>query len=118
MLKFAADENFNAAIVGGLRRRAPEIDLVRVQDRGLSGAGDPVVLAWAADEGRVLLTHDKATISVHAFARVVEGHPMPGVIIVPLHASVGPTIDAVLLIAEVISEDEMAGQVKHIGQFQ
>jgi hypothetical protein len=32
MLRFAADENFNADIVRGLRRRLPELDIVRVQD--------------------------------------------------------------------------------------
>jgi hypothetical protein len=41
MLRFAADENFNADIVRGLRRRLPEVDIVRVQDVGLSGADDP-----------------------------------------------------------------------------
>ena len=57
MLRFAADENFNNDIVRGLRRRKPELDIVRVQEAGLSGAVDPDVLEWAAREGRVLLTH-------------------------------------------------------------
>ena len=30
MLRFAADENFNNDIVRGLRRRKPELDIVRV----------------------------------------------------------------------------------------
>jgi hypothetical protein len=38
MLRLAADENFNADIIRGLRRRLPELDVVRVQDVGLSGA--------------------------------------------------------------------------------
>ncbi|MCI0681628.1 MAG: hypothetical protein L0Y71_05960 [Gemmataceae bacterium] len=32
----------------GLRRRLPEIDLVRVQDALPQGMPDPAVLAWAA----------------------------------------------------------------------
>ena len=36
--------------------RRPELDLIRVQDIGLSNADDPTVLAWAATDGRVLLT--------------------------------------------------------------
>lgn len=36
MLRFAADENFNADVVRGLRRRLPELDIVRVQDVSLS----------------------------------------------------------------------------------
>ena len=63
MLRFAADENFNNDIVRGLRRRKPELDIVRVQEAGLSGAVDPDVLEWAAREGRVLLTHDVATMT-------------------------------------------------------
>jgi hypothetical protein len=56
MLTLAADENFNNDIVRGLLRRAPHINIVRIQDVGLSGADDATVLAWAADVGRVLLT--------------------------------------------------------------
>ena len=48
MLRFAADENFNNDIVRGLRRRKPELDLVRVQEAGLSGAVDRDVLEWSA----------------------------------------------------------------------
>ena len=70
MLRFAADENFNNDIVRGLRRRKPELDIVRVQEAGLSGAVDPDVLEWAAREGRVLLTHDVATMTRHAYERV------------------------------------------------
>jgi Domain of unknown function (DUF5615) len=47
---FAADENFNRRIVVGLLRRAERIDLVRIQDSGLTGADDRAVLQWAADE--------------------------------------------------------------------
>jgi hypothetical protein len=38
MLRLAADENFNANVIRGLRRRLPELDVVLVQDSGLSGA--------------------------------------------------------------------------------
>jgi hypothetical protein len=44
MLRLAADENFNGDIVRGLLRRNPQVDIVRVQDVGLSGANDPAVL--------------------------------------------------------------------------
>lgn len=53
MLRLAADENFNGDIVRGLLRRNPRVDIVRVQDVGLSGANDPTVLEWAAAENRV-----------------------------------------------------------------
>ncbi len=53
VVRLAADENFNADILRGLLRRKPDLDIVRVQDAGLSGADDPTVLEWAAREGQV-----------------------------------------------------------------
>jgi len=41
MVRFVADENFNNDIVRGMLRRAPDLDIVRVQDVELSGADDP-----------------------------------------------------------------------------
>ncbi len=48
MLRLLADENFNNQIVWGILRRRPEIDIVRVQDVGLSETDDRVILEWAA----------------------------------------------------------------------
>ena len=48
MLKLVSDENFNADILRGLYRRRPDLDVVRVQDVGLSATPDPGILAWAA----------------------------------------------------------------------
>ena len=79
MLRLAVDENFNNDIVRGLLRRKPELDIVRIQDIGLSGADDSTVLKWAARENRVLLTHDVTTITRYAYERVQAGQHMPGV---------------------------------------
>jgi hypothetical protein len=38
VLRLAADENFNNVILRGLRRRRPELDVLRVQDAGLTSA--------------------------------------------------------------------------------
>lgn len=77
MLRLAADENFNGDIVRGPRRRLPELDIVRVQDVGLSGADDSSVLGWAAGERRIVLTHDISTLVGHAFGRVAASQPCP-----------------------------------------
>ncbi len=70
MVRFLADENFNNQIVRGILRQSPDVDVVRVQDVGLSGADDPTVLAWAAQENRVVLTHDVATMITFAYERI------------------------------------------------
>jgi len=44
MLAFAADENFNNDILRGLLRGRPDLDILRVQDVGLSDAEDPSIL--------------------------------------------------------------------------
>lgn len=114
MLKFLADENFNNDILRGLVRRVPELDLLRVQDVGLAGADDPTVLEWAAGQGRVLLTHDVATITHFAYERLVRGEPMPGVFEVPVAMSVGELIDELVLIFHCSLSSEWDGQVRYL----
>jgi len=69
MLRLATDEDFNNRILRGLLRRNPALDIVRVQDVGLTGKSDAEVLEWAAREGRVLLTHDVTTMKRYVDAR-------------------------------------------------
>jgi len=45
-VRWLADENLNKDIVRGLLRRKPDLDVVRVQDVGMSGTDDPSLLAW------------------------------------------------------------------------
>jgi hypothetical protein len=114
MLRFAADENFNGDIVRGLVRRNPKLDIVRVQDVGLSGADDPSVLEWAADQGRIVITHDISTLAKHALHRVAAGQPMPGVFEVRSVAPIGQAIDDLILLAECSFEGEWEGQVRFL----
>ena len=62
MLRLLSDENFDDHIVRGLVRRLPDIDLIRVQDVGLAQTDDRAILDWAADRGRILITHDRRTV--------------------------------------------------------
>ena len=114
MLLLAADENFNNDIVRGLLRRKPDLNIVRIQDVGLSGADDPTVLEWAAREGRVLLTHDVSTITHYAYERVRAGKPMPGVFEVSRDTPIGVAIEDILLLAEYSLEGEWEGQVRYL----
>lgn len=111
MLRLAADENFNNDIVRGVLRRNADVDIVRIQDVGLSGADDPTVLDWAAQTERALLTHDVATITRYAYERVRDGKPMPGVFEVGRGVPVSRAIEDVLLLAEYSLEGEWEGQV-------
>jgi hypothetical protein len=53
-VRWLADENFNYAVVRGIIRREPTFDIVRVQDAGVGGYEDPMLLAWAAEHGRLI----------------------------------------------------------------
>ena len=114
MLRLAADENFNNDIVRGLLRRKPDLDIVRVQDVGLSGGGDPEVLEWAASDGRVMVTHDVSTLSNHAYDRIEAGRAMPGVFEISATMAVGRAIDDLLLLVECSVDGEWEGQVRYL----
>jgi hypothetical protein len=114
MLRLLSDENFNGEIVRGLFRTQADLDLVRVQDVGLLGVDDPAILAWAAENNRVLLTHDRATVPAFAHDRVRAEEPMPGVFIVDDRAAIGQAIDDVLLFALCSEQGEFEGQVLYL----
>lgn len=110
-MRFAADENFNNNVVRGMLRMRPDLDLVRIQDVGMSGAEDPDILAWCASEGRVALTHDRATMVAFALARVDRGEPMPGLIAVDDRAAVGEVIRDLVLVEDCVGDAEVTDQV-------
>lgn len=114
MIKFLADENFDNRIVRGLSRRFPEIDVVRVQDVGLMNTDDREILAWAANEKRVLLTHDVATMTAFAYERIMENLPMNGIFEVPKNLPVGDAIEQIILIAKCSLDDEWENQVRFL----
>jgi len=111
MLRLAADENFDGRILRGLLRVLPEVDLVRVQDTELAAAPDPEVLAWAAQEGRAVLTHDVGTMTAAAWDRVRSGLPMLGVIEVSTKEPIGRMIEEIQLLGLASQLEDVAGQV-------
>ncbi|MGH9831577.1 MAG: DUF5615 family PIN-like protein [Blastocatellia bacterium] len=114
MLRLATDEDFNGRIVRGLRRTQPDLDIVRVQEVGLSGVPDPGVLEWAASENRLVLTHDASTMTKYAYERAANNQPMPGIIEAGQDIPIGRVIEDVLLLANCSLEGEWEGQVIYL----
>jgi predicted nuclease of predicted toxin-antitoxin system len=114
VLRLASDENFDNEIVAGLRRRQPDLDLVRIQDAGLRQADDPTILAWAAATGRVLLTHDRQTMTDFVHDRIARGLAMPGVVIVSTSMPIGRAIDELQIMACCSAEGEWENQVVYL----
>jgi hypothetical protein len=111
MLRLASDIDVHGGIIRGLRRRVPEIDLVRIQDVLPQNIPDPEVLGWAAGENRVLITNDRNTMVGFAYQRAAAGQPGPGIIALTNEQSVGSAIDDVLLVAEYMPLEEIQDQV-------
>ena len=114
MLRWLADENFNNDILRALFRRKPGIDVVRAQDVALTGIADEALLAWAAEQDRVLLTHDVSTITTHAYHRVMKGEAMPGVFEVSCDVWMRSVVDDILLLTECSRPGEWEGQVRYL----
>ena len=114
MLRLLADEDFNGRIARGLFLRSGDLDLIRVQDIGLSGEQDPVVLDWAEVNQRILLTHDARTMPRHVRDRLARGAHVPGVFIVDDLAPLAACIEDILLVAECSTEEEWLDQIHYL----
>jgi hypothetical protein len=114
MIRLAADEDLDNDIIRALRRRLPDVDVVRVQDAGLTGCDDRDVLEWAASGGRVLLTHDVSTMTRHALDRVRDGLEMPGVIATPQQCSIGSVLDDLVLIVTCGTPEDLSARLLYL----
>jgi predicted nuclease of predicted toxin-antitoxin system len=111
-VRLASDADFHGDVCKALLRQLPDLDLVSVREVGLGSAADPDVLAWAASQGRILLTHDRKTMTKHAYDRVRAGLPMPEVIVVRnLHPDIGRMVEDILLVVLCSSPDEWKDRV-------
>lgn len=114
MLRLLSDENFNGDIGRGLFLRHPTLDLLRVQDVGLQEVDDPAILDWAASDGRILLTHDRATMPNFAYERLSQGQPMLGLFVINDRMPVRQAIDELLLLIDASDQDEWNGIVLYL----
>jgi len=113
VIKLAIDENFDGDILRGLLRRTADLDAVRVQDVGLAATPDTVILAWAAGERRILLTHDGDTVPGFAYDRVRSGEPMAGVFLVNDRMPKASAIDQLFLAIQCLDPEDCKDQVHH-----
>ncbi len=99
-VRFLADEDLDSAIIRGLRAREPAIDILDVKAAaGLRGTQDPVLLELAFQDDRVVISHDRDTMTRYFCERIEAGGEAPGLFIVPQEPSrIGATIEAILLV--------------------
>lgn len=112
--RLATDENVEIGFNRALSLILPELDIVRVVDVGLRSSPDPEILEWAAEENRIILTHDVATMKDYAWKRVGAGLAMPGLFIIRATIAIGPAIDELELILRCSEPQDWRNQVNYI----
>jgi hypothetical protein len=96
--RFQADNDLDNAIRKGVLRREPAIDFQSAQAASLDSTADLDVLRRAAEQGRIVISHDVTTMPI-AFAELVEsGLKCPGIFLVPQSASVRDVVEGIVLI--------------------
>jgi predicted nuclease of predicted toxin-antitoxin system len=108
--KFLADNDFNQQVVDGVLRREPLVEFVRLRHIGLGDMADPDVLAWAAERGYIILSHDVNTMRGFAYERVARGEPMAGLLLAHQREPAASIIESVLLIWADSESEEWGGQ--------
>jgi uncharacterized protein with PIN domain len=107
-IRFHLDENVDPAIANGLRRRG--LDASTSQETGLLEAPDEEQLAYALNEGRVLVTHDEDFLTMAKLGVKHAG-------IAYCHSelrSIGQIISGLLLIYEYMTPDDMRNHVEFL----
>jgi Domain of unknown function (DUF5615) len=79
-IRFQADADLRQAIVTGTIRRKPKLNFRSANAAELEGIKDPEVLAMAARDGRVLVTHDRKTMPTE-FGQFITSQTSSGVLI-------------------------------------
>lgn len=114
MLRLLADENFNGDLFRALRLRQPDLNIVRVQDVGLAGASDADILAWAAEEDRIVLTHDRATFLDFAYERLLNDKSVSGVFVVNDRLALNQAISELLLLINCTEPHEWRDRIAYL----
>ncbi|MEO8025290.1 MAG: DUF5615 family PIN-like protein [Bryobacteraceae bacterium] len=97
-VRLLADADLNRAIVRGVLRREPSVDFLGAQDAGLRGLKDSEVLVLAAEQQRILVSHDVGTMPAHFRDYRNHGNSTSGVFLIPQSLDVGRAIEELILI--------------------
>ena len=111
--RFQADEDLNAKIIAGLLRREPSLDFQTAKAANLFGQDDLEVLALAAREGRILVSHDRETMPAH-FSRFITESTSAGVLIVSQKLDLREAIEEILLIWEASEAGEWSNRIGYL----
>lgn len=110
-VRFQADADLNHIIVKAVLRREPGIDFQTAHVAHLAGVRDQEVLALAARERRVLVTHDRKTMPKY-FAEFIGHATSNGVVVIPQKLPVRTAVDDLLLIWTASEAEEWINRIQ------
>ena len=113
-VRFLADEDLDAGIIEGLRSREPAIDILDVKSTGLRGTKDPALLELAAQQSRILITHDRHTMTRHVRGRLAAGKSNPGLFVVPQRSAIGEIVEWLVLVWTASQAEEWRGKIVYL----
>jgi predicted nuclease of predicted toxin-antitoxin system len=108
--RFLADADLNHDIVKGVLRREPGIDFRTAIGGELRDLSDREVLALAASENRILVSHDRKTMP-RASAEFVSATSSPGVLIISQKVDHLTAIEALLLVWGASEAEEWTNRI-------
>lgn len=111
-IAFYMDEHVHPAITDGLRLRG--IDVLTVQEDGLRGAADLVLLDRATGLGRVIFTQDQDFLAEATICQT-GGIPFAGIVYgAQENTTIGQCVLDLEIIAGVFDPIDMADRVEHL----
>jgi len=112
--RFQADEDLNVKIIAGVLRREPSVDF-RTQPKPLApfDLKDREVLAAAARDSRILVSHDRETMPAH-FAAFISESTSAGLPIVSQNLEIGETIDQILPVWAASEAQEWSNRIGYL----
>lgn len=108
--RFQADADLNEIILLATIRREAEVDFQTATAAALAGADDLEVLARSANQGRVLVTHDRKTMPRYFFEFIAHKES-PGLIVIPQSLSVSAAAEDLLLIWSATDAEEWRNRI-------
>ena len=113
-IRYQADADFDKRVVRAVRRRESTIDFQLASEArsglGLEGIPDDQVLAIAAQEKRILITHDRRTMPAH-FANFIGMSESPGVLIISQKMPLSVAVEHLITIWAASEAEEYINQI-------
>lgn len=109
-IRFQADNDLDQRIVVATKRLDPTIEFQTATALELHGIDDSRVLLLAAQQGRVLVSHDRRTLPGH-FQRFTKSQRSPGLIVVSQRLPIGRAAELLHLLWAASDAEEYVNAV-------